>query len=407
MIHVCFGLHDKTGRYSKFTGTAMLSLFENYNTPPHLPSITVHILHDNTLTTDNRDKFSYLAGQYGQLIKFYNVEELCTDKIKEIFDLIPSIKNSRFTIAAFYRFLILSILPKDIDKCIYLDSDILINLDINELWQIELGDKVLAAVTISELGGNLNDSIVKDGLIKPEDYFNSGVMLMNLKILRSEEATLYRGIKFSYESGYNEFVDQTILNYCFAGRTLNLPARFNKFFWVARKEHETFAGRKIYHYTGGGRCQLDMRDPFNRLWMKYFIKTPFFDEIAIGRLYSGVQQMHVGFKQSMINVSALMSGKVRAFFTPPNSSDAIKKIFAVRDDEEIILAENQDSLQKLLDAMNAERGKKVFFILVNNFPFGILAQAGFEYGRDFVNGFEFLSEAHGFPMNSYSLIQAM
>ena len=34
MIHVCFGLHDKDGRYSKFTGTAMTSLFENCNTPP-------------------------------------------------------------------------------------------------------------------------------------------------------------------------------------------------------------------------------------------------------------------------------------------------------------------------------------------------------------------------------------
>ncbi|MBR0290124.1 MAG: hypothetical protein IJQ82_14200 [Selenomonadaceae bacterium] len=34
MIHVCFVLHDKNGTYSKFTGTAMLSLLENLNTPP-------------------------------------------------------------------------------------------------------------------------------------------------------------------------------------------------------------------------------------------------------------------------------------------------------------------------------------------------------------------------------------
>jgi hypothetical protein len=35
MIHVCFVLHDKTGRYSKFTGTTMLSLFDNIVPPPH------------------------------------------------------------------------------------------------------------------------------------------------------------------------------------------------------------------------------------------------------------------------------------------------------------------------------------------------------------------------------------
>lgn len=31
MIHVCFALYDKAGHYSKFTGTTMLSLFENTN----------------------------------------------------------------------------------------------------------------------------------------------------------------------------------------------------------------------------------------------------------------------------------------------------------------------------------------------------------------------------------------
>ncbi|MBQ7629907.1 MAG: hypothetical protein IJS81_06805 [Selenomonadaceae bacterium] len=34
MVHVCFGLHDSDGRYSKFTGTAMLSMFENCSAPP-------------------------------------------------------------------------------------------------------------------------------------------------------------------------------------------------------------------------------------------------------------------------------------------------------------------------------------------------------------------------------------
>ena len=79
MIHICFGLYDKTGRYSKFTGTTMLSIFDNTNS-----EVTVHILHDNTLTQDNRDKFIYLAGRYNQHVKFYNAEELCADKINFI-----------------------------------------------------------------------------------------------------------------------------------------------------------------------------------------------------------------------------------------------------------------------------------------------------------------------------------
>ena len=66
MIHVCYGLHDRDGRYSKFTGTSMLSIFENVSTPP--PSVTVHILHDNTLSYNNWRNFIYIAGRYGQRV---------------------------------------------------------------------------------------------------------------------------------------------------------------------------------------------------------------------------------------------------------------------------------------------------------------------------------------------------
>ena len=98
MIHVCFGLHDKTGRYSKFTGTAMLSLFENVITPR---STTVHILHDNTLTEDNREKFIYLAGRCNQFVEFHNIEKLLKDKLQEYVNLFPAIKDSRVTVAGF------------------------------------------------------------------------------------------------------------------------------------------------------------------------------------------------------------------------------------------------------------------------------------------------------------------
>jgi len=56
MIHVCYGIYDDTGRYSKFTGMSILSMFENTRT-----EVTVHLLHDDTLTDDNRDKFSNFA----------------------------------------------------------------------------------------------------------------------------------------------------------------------------------------------------------------------------------------------------------------------------------------------------------------------------------------------------------
>ena len=392
MIHVFFGLYDKTGHYSKFTGTAMLSLFGNTNF-----EITVHILHDNTLTQDNRDKFSYVAGRYGQIVKFYNVEILCADRIARIRECFSRVDKTSFTIATFYRILAPFILSEEIGKVIYLDSDIVVTLDINELWQIDIGDHPLGTVWSYQISLN--------GLVKDRDYFNAGVLVMNLKVLRDREQLIKDGMKFFAENlRYEKWLDQDLLNYCFASQAMKLPLKFNcQVDWHARPIKEV-PGRKIYHYLGGA---LRLHDSFDKLWMRYFIKTPWFDAETIGRLYAGVQQLHVGLKQSMVNISAMMSGKTRAFFAAPNNIDALKKIFSIRDDEKIILADNQDALQKLLDLMKKSRGKRVFFILLPNFPFQALTQAGFVPGKDFVNGLEFLSEAHGVPFNSYQLIKAM
>lgn len=407
MIHVCFGLHDKTGHYSKFTGTAMLSIFENTNS-----KVTVHILHDNSLSPDNRDKFSYVAGQYGQRVKFYNVEKLCADKIAEFIKLIPGIKTANVTIGGFYRLLTPQVISAEIEKIIYLDADIIVNMDIAELWQVDLGDKILGGVP--ELFNKVNPEkeflLVRQGLVKSEDYLNSGVLLMNLKLLRKEEKRLLQGVKFRGENPQHGFWDQTVWNYCFASQALKLPVKFNDFIKTNRKENNLQIRKNIYHYTyspGGVGFTLDISDPFNRLWMRYFAQTPWFNEETIGNLYAGFQRFHVGLKQSMVNITALMSGKTRGFFILPNDVDGLKRFFQIRDDEEIILAENQESLQKLIDAMKLSAGKKIFFIVIPEFPFQILIQAGFVYGRDFFNGFDFLSEAHGVPLNSYPLIQAM
>ena len=410
MIHVCFGFHDKNGTYSKFAGTTMLSLFENTSAP-----VTVHILHDDTLTQDNRDKFIYLAGRYGQAVEFYNVEKICPDKLSAFVELTPEIKNARVSVGTLYRLLVPQIIPSDIEKIIYLDSDIVVNIDIKELWQVELGEKILAGVPeilSFKTVGNMNRffRLCAEGFVKPEDYFNAGVLVMNLNLLRGEEAAIFDGFYFTQKYRQRGYFDQDILNYCFTSRTLKLPAKFNKFTKDVRSEKEPLT-KKIYHYSGGSfgvGLGLDMNDALNRLWMKYFLKTPWFDADTIGRLFASMRQMTVEAKASMIQLSAIMSGKVRAFVVIADNLEATRQIFAVRPDEKIISVESSESLPKVIDAMKRSRGKKIFFVLVPGFPLKILTEAGFVYGADFLNGFEFLSEAHGLPpINSYPLVKAM
>ena len=209
MIHVCFGLHDKNGRYSKFTGTTIYSIFANTDS-----EVTVHILHDNTLTLDNREKFIYLAGRYGQTIKFYNVEELCAEKLQKLNSLSGHF-NDVYSPAANYRFLIAQILPSDIDKVIYEDADIIVNLDIEELWRINLAGRPLAAVPV-----HLQNASKKKGIERAKKM---NLMNIELEVIADNKAAiaLYHKMGFSdvgiikkYWFANNAYSDAIVMQKC-------------------------------------------------------------------------------------------------------------------------------------------------------------------------------------------------
>ena len=407
MIHVCFGIHDRTQHYSKFTGTAMLSVFANTN-----EKVTAHILHDNTLAQKNIDKFSAMAKQYNQRVKFYNVETLCADELARIKRLAPSVAGTRYSIATFYRFLIPQMFTPDIEKIIYLDSDIIVNLDIAELWQIDLGDKPLAAAPEAVINyldhpfyAKTKFLMVKK-LVAYEDYFNAGVLSMNLNFLRGDEKNLTHGLEFLNAHPEMENFDQDALNYLYAKDCVKLPEKFDVFIGIERRtpSRKNKLRKAIYHYAGQG-MGFDMRDPFNRLWMDYFIKTPWFDAETVGKIYADFQKNHVDLKDTLIKITALMSGKYRGFVVPKSDLETIRKIFYIRDDEEVIGVDQTTSRQEIFDKMNASRGKKIFFVFVPNFPFVNFQKLGFVYGKDFLNGLEFLSGAQN--LNSYLLLKEL
>ena len=182
MIHVCYGLRDESGKYSKYAGTSIQSLLDNTQ-----EEVTIHVLHDSTLSNENRRKLSIIAYQHDQEIQFYNVEKLAPESIKFVQDRIPHIKNHWAGIACFYRLLIPEIL--DSDRAIYLDTDILVNLDINEFWQIDMQNFPFAAVPEYVTGLSVQTAMrifnsCKSGVVDPQDYFNSGVLFMDLDQIR-------------------------------------------------------------------------------------------------------------------------------------------------------------------------------------------------------------------------------
>ena len=391
MIHVCFALYDATGRYSKFTGTAMLSLLKNTAS-----EIAVHILHDATLTPDNREKLLRIAERFNQRVNFYNVEEFCAAELNFLRNKLAAAMNSRLSIATFYRLLVKKILaPRGVRKVIYLDSDLIVNLDIAELWRQDLQNFPIAVVPeeVATLGGFMpNKFLILTGRVRAEDYFCSGVMIIDLE--KFADGLLADAANFLADKPQCDSLDQDFLNAVFSANYLKLENRFDSFV-PADRWRKLPVAKKIYHYTGNS-IGLDYSDGFNRLWLDCFSQTPWLDGDLFNRMNAAYKKPYLelfcSMKDSLARLSATMSGKARGFFVMANDLDTLKKIFAIRDDEEVILADAENSVANLAISMNNASGKKIFFVVVPDFKLvsDLLQQLRFVPDKDFLDASKFI-----------------
>lgn len=407
MIQVCFGLHDADGKYSKFIGVAMASIFANTCAP-----VTIHILHDATLTNANRDKFSYLAGRYGQRVEFHNVERFCPNELALLNEKLSVVLGARYTIGAFYRLLIKEILQRQgITRAIYLDADIVVNLDIAQLWRQDLQNFPLAAIPEMIVSGGLmitNKFVLNAGIVSQENYFNSGVLLLDLR--RLGENLFVDGVNFLVNHPDCECFDQDILNAFFSAGYLKLDKKFDSFIDMERRFNAPIAN-KIYHYAGHS-LGLNQSDAYNRLWLKYFVQTPWFNLDALANLNEAFLKANDEHTLRIQQVMRLCVNCRRAFFIEPHNVDVTKILFNIRDDEQIIeFRVDDNSMNELLTAMHEQRGQTIFFICVNKYPpIGRhLLQNGFVEFQDFVSGMEFMTQpqcAVSFPLG-YTFIRAL
>ncbi|WP_302370602.1 glycosyltransferase family 8 protein [Acidaminococcus massiliensis] len=130
--------------------------------------------------------------------------------------------------AAYLRLLIPELVPGNVDRVIYLDTDLVVLDDIQELWDMDLGGKPLGAVpdlgilASSRMRRQKEETLgIKEGKL----YFNSGVMVMDLKAWRENQygPQVIRCV----EEGNFRHHDQDGLNKVFQDNWQPLPLRWN------------------------------------------------------------------------------------------------------------------------------------------------------------------------------------
>lgn len=93
--------------------------------------------------------------------------------------------RDHLTSATYYRFFIDRLLPLNIEKVLYLDSDIIVNGPLDKLFDYDLQHGIVAAVPEADSHADL----VRLNLPSEPGYFNAGVLLIDLQAWRRERIT--------------------------------------------------------------------------------------------------------------------------------------------------------------------------------------------------------------------------
>lgn len=123
--------------------------------------------------------------------------------------------------AALLKFDIPNIFP-EYDKILYLDSDLLVYDDLASLWGLNI-ESFYAAV-VKDLTGMVFEHHHEKMMHK--NYFNTGVMLLNLKKMRQDNIT-ERLFDAKKNDAWKHFMDQDIFNQVFQENVLYTSPRYN------------------------------------------------------------------------------------------------------------------------------------------------------------------------------------
>ena len=288
-IPVFFSVDDN---YIPFLAVAIRSLIDNLSEPN---TCRIHILNTGLNEADCE-----------------RIRKMETDRVSIVFvDVsrevapIAAQLNLRdyYTASIYFRIFIPSLFPQ-YHKAIYLDADIVVTGDIANLYQKQMGTRLVGAVSDAVVASKaLYRKYSEQGVGIPyKRYFNSGMMLMNLDQFRLQEIQK----KFVYllnTYGFDTVCpDQDYLNVLCRGQILYLEKGWNKM----ALDNDYDGIPSIIHYNNFFKPWQYDNVFYREYFWDYAKETDFYDEIlALRNAFNwkkkmehrkGVQAMHTSME---------------------------------------------------------------------------------------------------------------
>lgn len=209
---------------------------------------TVYLLH-TSIRREATEKTNAILGTSGRLVMI-EADGHGLDKA-------PT--TDRFPKEMYYRIFAAKYLPENVDRVLYLDPDIIVNGSLAELYDIPLDGYYFAAASHNgRMTRFINGKRLR--LQKKAPYINSGVLLMNLELLRREQK--YENVFAYIEKKGSKLLlpDQDVLSGLYGERIFKLSAyiynmtdrlyRYDRIFGKRRKFEWYKENSVIFHYCG-------------------------------------------------------------------------------------------------------------------------------------------------------------
>lgn len=264
VLPIFFAADDK---YIPFLAVTLQSLVDNSSTDYYY---LIKVLYTN-ISEDHKEKIKKYERENVN-IEFVDLNYY----IEEIKDKLYT--RDYFSKTTYFRLFIPNLYPQ-YNKALYLDSDIVLLRDVAELFNTDLGDNLVGAapddvIQTIEVFQEYAEKVV--GVSDYRNYFNAGVLLMNLDELRKynfQEKFLYvlGTIKFSVAQ------DQDYLNRLCKGRVKLIDKNWNRM-PVSNVEVDE-KDLKLVHYNLAFKPWHFEDILYKDYFWRYAQKTEFFDEI--------------------------------------------------------------------------------------------------------------------------------
>lgn len=266
LIPIFFTIDDS---YAPFLSVALSSAIKNRSENRLYKAIIL----SESLNEENKAKLSSLQTENFK-IEFVTVSqglETITDRMSN------RLRCDYFTLTIYFRLFIPAMFPM-YDKGIYIDSDVVINGDLAELFDTELKSNYIAAcrdLSVSDVPPLVE--YMENAVGVPKDcYINSGVLLMNLKALREAELDKHF-LTLLNTYGFDCIApDQDYLNAMCYGKILYLPEAFDA---MPNNAKPPLKDAKIIHYNLFSKpwCYDDIQ--YSEYFWQYAESSDYADEI--------------------------------------------------------------------------------------------------------------------------------